>query len=746
MATAEQPKTPTPQKQMVKAIVEGLMDKRLGEYLNAWIPQAHGTMKCEMALLTIQYDPNRTRPAQKAWQEVSQLEKTVVNILAMEEDILYVVSTVEMHSGRKRGKPKAKGKEETKTVKVNEETLSVKTKEDVNGVFKKYNEKLEYEPGEEYIPRVYKYLKSMEGEGEQMEMLREVARAEEVQGKEPTEVLYKMAIVSLNGRKVKSANEDEEVTLKGYPHIHMAIAFTTTTGVIRDLRTIAQKVLIYAHDVDIRKKDGTSMKTRRGRKVDIANDSKIIGYVMKNARHEGTANLLQRNPTILYNFRNNYNITQLYTGIYINTAVVLTMDANPREKIEISQPTITLEITSPKATSENTNLAPTVTNKPIAKTKLMQMVNLVKTYLEEKQMAITPRGTIYQRIRKSKRSWKLWGAPERLHEDMCNLETLELLNSTKSEFFTYTSGGYKNIFPYVELDFAWIEFKDFYMHLPTGGIVRENDKYECFAYFPEISYDDIQRIVTEGPEKWMKILRNSEYLNGVTPTPEGIELIKRIYEMMTPKTHKSKSLVLHGDPNSGKSSLIEPIIGIYPTDVVMVLTKAGGFELGGLETKQMVILDEFSKKDTGLSREKILKIAEGDATMAVNRKHKDIKTIKTNARAAIISNKLGWAEEENKDVWKGPPAEGEMIITTEVTIEDVDPAYKSRMEFYRMKAFPANAYSATERRQMVDTEKGKIVLYMAKTYFGEHAFRLFEKIEDMKIYVDDYKQEIEEEI
>ncbi|CAH6419614.1 Hypothetical protein HVR_LOCUS684 [uncultured virus] len=81
------------------------MDKRLEEHLNAWVPHVHGVLRCEMALLTIQYDPNRISTAQGAWQEilklekteVLKLEKTVVDILAMEEDILYLVSTAEMH-------------------------------------------------------------------------------------------------------------------------------------------------------------------------------------------------------------------------------------------------------------------------------------------------------------------------------------------------------------------------------------------------------------------------------------------------------------------------------------------------------------------------------------------------------------------------------------------------------------------------------------------------------------------------
>jgi hypothetical protein len=729
MAKATQPIIPTPNKAMVKGINEGLKDKRLGEYLNAWVPEVHGALKCEMALLTIQYDPNRIKAGQTAWQEVSRLEKTVVDILGMEEDTLYVVSTVEMHSGRKKkGKGKKEGKEKEE---VKEEILSVKTKEDVKGVFKKYNEKMIYEPGEEYLPRLYGYLKNIEGEGKELEMVREYAKLEEMKGgKEASETIYQITIGMINGKKVKMERESEEETLKGYPHIHMAIAFTTRTGVIRDLRTITQKALVYAHDVDIRKKDGTSTKARRGRKVDISNDAKVLGYVFKNARHEETAKMLERYPTTIYNYRNNASITELYTAIYNNTAVIMNMDANPRERIEITQETIKQERTSSQGTSSQTNLGPTVTDKPITKSKKMQMINTVKTYLEKKQMAITPRGTIYQRIKESKKSWKYWGTPQELYAEMCDPENFELLDGTRQQFFTYTTGEFKKLLPYVELDYQWIEFKDFMYNLTTSEIIKENmerQEYESFTYIPETEYGDIYPEIRKKPERWMEILRNSGYIEGDILTEKGKEIIRGVHDIYKPKTHKSKSLVLHGESNSGKSGLIEPIYNLYPKDVRMKITAAGGFELAGLVMRpQIVISDEHDKGR--LRRDQTLILVEGDVEMALNIKHRNTETVNVEARSAFICNDIEWAMKEGSINTSSSKSLLTVIdaVTGEEIKPEIDKAYENRMLFCKMNALPEGKRSAVTRREMIEEEKGLIPLYVGKIIYGEKAFRIKE--------------------
>ena len=721
MQAATQPELPTTQKTYIKSIVEGLVDKRLGEHLNAWVPQVHGALKCEMALLTIQYDPNRINSA-GAWQNLLTLEKKVVDILAMEEDIEYVVSTVEMHTGRKRGKKATKVKEEdkiTKATKETEEILNLSTKEDVKRVFSKYNEKLEYDPVEgRALPRLYEFLIGLEGEGKELNIVREAARLEQSKGLEDaSETLYEITIGSLNGKKVSN-----EVTLTGYPHIHMAVAFTTTTGVIRDIRTIAQKILVHAHDVDIRKKDGTSMKASRGRKLDMSNDAKILGYVLKNARHEETATKLQRQPTVLYNFRNNTVVMQLYGLLYQNTAVTLVVDANPREKVE--EEYLVIEISESKPTSTQTNLSPVVTNKPITTNKKTQMMNLVKTYLEKEQMAITPRGTIYQRVKDSKRSWKYWGTPQELYEEMCDPDTFELLDSTKIQFFTYTTGKFKKLLPYVDLDYQWIEFKDFMYNMTTSEVIKENIEeqlYESFAYIPEIVYGDIIPEMTKKPERWFDILRNSGYMNENELTNTGMELIKGVHDIYKPKTHKSKSLVLHGESNSGKTSLIDPIYNLYPKDARMKITAAGGFELAGLVMKpQFVVSDEHDKGR--LRRDQTLILVEGDVEMALNIKHKNAETVYVEARSAFICNEIDWA-------MKDGTTNRSLLVNSETGERmggepEVDKAYENRLLFCRMNTLPEGKCSSIMRREMIEIEKGLIPLYVGKIVHGENAFKI----------------------
>ena len=678
------------EKKFLKGVNNALKDKRLGEYLNSWVGATHKQLMCELALLTVQYDPNLIL-LEEAWKNVQELENRILDILASEQDILYVLSSIETHPGTGSKKEDQEGDQKEKVL----------------------------------IARAI--LES------QIKMLDQnmYALLSQLDDNTLVEQLSKNNLLKSKNKK----------SLKDYPHIHMAVAFTTTTGKIRDLTEISRILLEHAHDVDIRKKDGTRTSKKAGRTADLSNDAKILGYVMKNSRHEETYIKLQtRVPTVLYNFRQNQVVKQLYIGLYAYTPIILMENEQPRNKVETKEPMVELIIQEPEKNNYNTNLEREVTVKPVARTELEEMVFLVKTYMEKHQLAITEQGSIYQRIPKSKCSWKYWGTSEKMYLDLLTLETMELLTKKKSQFDLFTAGGCKNLLPYVNLDYKWIEFKDFFMHLPTGGIVKESNVYECFAYFPEIGYNEIEEVSREGPRIWLNILRNSEFIKDGSLSEEGGELAKNIYELMLPKSHKSKSIALHGEPNSGKSSLLQPIMKMYPEDVVMSVTKANGFELAKLEGKQIVILDEFSKKDSGLGREKILKLAEGDIKLAVNRKHKDVTEVDVIARTAFISNKLDWAEEEKINLFtSGISAQHGVVISEEIS--NIDKAYRVRMNFYKMKSFPKNMYSSSDRKEMIEKEKGRIVLFLAKNYFEDIAFRLFEKAEDMKIYLE-YAKEV----
>jgi hypothetical protein len=754
-------------KKWVKTINESMKDKGLGQHLNAWISYVHGGLKCEMALLTVQYDPNIVKKADEAWKNVLGMEKKVVDMLAEEEDVMYVVSAIEMHPGRKKkaaakpttqetmqqfaqqiaeqlaqknGQPNGEQKaqavqKKSKEPTMKEETLSVKSIEDVEEVFKKYK----YEGGiyEEEVTedkgeikkRIEKYIEELGkalGETEQEKQLKEVIPIVLEGGYEKFPPIHPIIIGLLNSGKIKV--KVSEVTLKGYPHIHMAVAFTTTTGITRDLNELTRKIQQCVSDVDFRKKDGTSTGRKKGRKIDIENDAKIMGYVLKNARHEATMEKIERTPVVVYNYKNDQNVTNLFGMLYKQTGVALSMDTSVREKTEIKVPFV-LEIINPEPTSGVTNLAPKVTNKPIAKTKKSKMINLVKTYLEEKQMAITPRGTIYQRISESKKSWKYWGTSEQLYAEMCDPENFELLDSTRKQFFTYTTGEFKKLLPYVDLDYQWIEFKDYMYNLTTAEIIRENiegQQYESFAYIPETEYGDIYPELRKRPERWFEILRNSGYMEGDNLTEKGVELIKGVNDIYKPKTHKSKSLVLHGESNSGKSGLIEPIYNLYPKDVRMKITAAGGFELAGMMMRpQIVISDEHDKGR--LRRDQTLILVEGDVEMALNIKHLNTETVKVEARSAFICNEIEWAMDvesvKNKTKLTIVDNEGR---ETDIGKPKIDEAYQNRMLFCEMRKLPKEKQSAVTRREMIEEEKGLIPLYVGKIIHGENAFRIRE--------------------
>ncbi len=710
-------------KKWVKAINDGLKDKGLGEHLNAWIPYVHGGLKCEMALLTAQYDPNIMETSGEAWTDVLRMESKIVDMLSMESEVLYIVSVIETHPGKKKKKVEEK-------VKVVEETIKVGSIKEVDEIFKKYTHEFKEEVVEDMKivnERQKEYLRKRGEELGETDKEKELKKAIEVvlglKTERLNECIYPVMMAMMNGTKVKKEIKEEEeenkeaIQLKGYPHIHMAVAFTTTTGIMKELGEIKRKLLMYVPDVDFRKKDGTSTTTRRrkGRQVGIENDAKILGYIFKNSRHEGTMEKLGRMPVVVYNMRKEVNISNMYGMLYQNTGAAMMEDTRPREKIEVKMP-FTLEIINEKDKSIQTNLPEKETNKGKGGTKLMQMINLVETYLERNQMAITPRGTIYQRIAESRKSWRYWGTPGELYKKLTTKETVELLNRTKKSYEEYTSGGYENIFPYINMDYKWIEFNDFYFYIPTGEVVKKKEvvfKYECFAYCPEVKYEQIYPEMKITPKRWLRILENSGYIVEGELTEEGVKIVKGIYAIIKPKKHKEKGLAIVGESDSGKSSLIMPVLVLFPRDTIVRLTDAGGFGLARLTRNPEIVISEEHHKNR-LRRDESLQLLEGNIEMAVNIKQKVEEEVYVKARVIFLCNEKEWAYKQNISL---------LTIEGEKAEDKIDEVYTNRLIFCQMRSLPMEERSHKTRDAMILEERSIIPLYAAKVNFGINAFK-----------------------
>jgi hypothetical protein len=743
------------EKKYQASIAESLTDKRLGQHLKNETEGFHKRYKCEMALLTAQYNPNNMPSCIGAWEDIGRMEKDILDVLAEEEDVLYVVSTIEMHSGRtkkkteKKGKKKGEKKEEKKKegekkIEMDEETtyskekMNVKTVEDIVGVFMYYEyprkggDKIEYKPATswwEVRGRIVEYLEVTAG-GQNAIVDQYITILKENPQTEIPKELYEMMMTTMNKLGV---SKPTGISLKRYPHIHIAIGLTTKTGIIRDIRgTVGPKLHQYVPDLDIKKRGWESFRERKkGREVDLSEDWKILRYVMKNSRHEDTAKRLGRPTTTMVNFRNIEEVTKFYSYLYADTDLIITGDTRPREKprevlkeIVITAPVIEKE--PEKEKTGQTNLPKEVTEKRVAKTNLEKMLEMVETYLERNQMAITPRGTIYQRIAESKKSWRYWGTPGELYRKLTNKDTVGLLSKTKKDYEEYTSGGYEEILPYVKLNFKWIEFNDFYYYIPTSEIVKKTEeefKNECFAYCAEIKYEQVYPELKVKPVEWLKILENSGYIREEELTEEGKLLVKGIYGLMMPKTHKSKGLALYGESNSGKSSIIEPITALYPQDVILRLTDAGGFGLARMMGRPQIVISEEHHKGR-LRRDQELMLLEGNINMSVDIKHKTDETVYVEARTVFICNERDWAYKQNLLMGGQSAGSGQEIISQEV----IDEAYANRLIFTEMRKIPAGKCSHEKREEMIEKEKGIIPLYTAKQQFGENAFKEMEQI------------------
>lgn len=479
----------------------------------------------------------------------------------------------------------------------------------------------------------------------------------------------------------------EKLSSSNYPHIHLAVALKKNSDAsIREIRSFANMLLNICDDVDVRSKSDRFGKKKKGRDLNIDNDAKILGYVFKNARFKDVYfSLGKRYPCTLFNTYSNPNIDTLFDK-FINESCVF-----------FNMKNLIIDSRNP--------IIPLVTDAPL--TNLDKMIRIVDDYLKRNLLKINSRGIIYQLLPGSKCTWIEWGDNDKLIKLITTKQNTNILRKSRADFDDYTKGGYDNIFDGITISFDWIEFNDFFLQLSTGKITKYPIDAHCFAYF-NIKYSDINSILDKPPERWLRIIENSNYLDKGELTKDGHILLKDLFELLRPKKHKVKSAFLFGSANCGKTSLIRPILNIFPPSTIMTVTKANSFELGSLKPDtQIIFLDEFSPGTSGLNRDQFLKLLEGKVPMAINSKGVNLCTIISNSKIIILGNDPSWLYHLN----------GSSLPSTYI-----DPAYLARIDPYPMIVIPDHLLSKSDLDDMLDNDTPHIILYLVKNYYGTSAF------------------------
>ena len=615
--------------------------------LNSYIEPFHTNIKVNCFLLTCNFLPDECT-IDEAWKLVTSRLEKVLSILFNQSDVIYTLSAIEEHPSKKN-----KNEDDNK-----------KTSKDK----KKVNNNL--------LPL-------------------------------PSPLSGNINTI------IESTEKEEKNTLKGYPHIHIVVACTSKDGSFRNISSLER--LIYDESIfkDVNAK--TKGRKKKFEKYPIndsnatqqsrcSNDSKIIGYILKNSRYQNSYQKLGCNPVKLQNPRNINDIDIFYTRIINETACIVD-GVNT-----IIQPELSLPIFEQKVIGDGSIITSSITNKIPPRNALESMIHWVISYMENYDIYIGEDLYFYRKVKESKMTWNYCGTIDDLFAVCADFEHAFIMLKQRDSLKILLSNPKQKIFPKIIMDFGWIEFCDFFIHLETGIITTEQNTYPCFCFINNYKYEDFVQVYNSNkrPIEWCRILQNSSYLtmdDQCLPTEKGLVMLHILFELLLPVIHKRKRGLLYGDSNAGKTTLLAAITDILPKNKVGAMRKSGGFELGCLIRNLIVTMDEFELITYGLTRETLLQILEGGVDMSINQKFKDPITEKPIARPIIMANSLeSWIYGDN------PFNVKERIP---------DPAYLARLELFFMKALPNTSTVIGIKSNISDNEKGLVVLYLFYYYYKD---------------------------
>lgn len=513
-------------------------------------------------------------------------------------------------------------------------------------------------------------------------------------------------------RKNKSTGQVEvkevKVTLSGYAHVHFIVGIASATGSFPESSDVNSTIFNIFPDSDTRKK---------GRRANRDSNSKILGYAVKNSKFMGSTLKLGRFPCTLWNLVGDRRVNNFFFGLQDNGILIFDPESNPIQKIEeISSGVHRSSPSVINAVRLGLRIVEDVERKQDG-SKKRSALEWMKFVMERERLACFE-GKIYQKVAGSSYSWKFWGEKDRLIGECMDDEHWELIDAARASLLNLLGTTSQRVIRSVEMKYEWIEFRDCVFHLGTGMLIPKGLlEVVSFAYFREVSAEDIilERYWNDkSPGKWLQILINS----GLDRDPW---VFVRLFRLLVPKKPKDPTLVLVGPPNSGKTTIVEPLAKLYPEDRTICIRSDGGFELSGIGDKEIIILDEY---DGYLSDYDIKKITEG-STMSIRGKHTSARDVYISGRPVFISNTVDWMRTNDihrniaysKKTLEDLKLERMNKGMGNVVLTDMDQALSVRLAPYSFREM--TSVDPAYRDEIILFETPWIILCLAKVAFGE---------------------------
>jgi hypothetical protein len=574
----------------------------------------------------------------------------------------------------------------------------------------------------------------------------------------------------------QASKKDTKKTQKGYAHMHLSAFFKTVEGhklSITEITRLIQKAKIFK-DIDTqdfidKSKSPLALKTP-------------IGYCLKNSRHRTPfIRLGFINPCKLHNTSHNPTFNKYFYDLLQVPGASVLIDG----VVDISTPTPETKAykpaLSPKFIGRTTDTINHLTEQNIIKNNVDRVIDFVNRYLRENDLAISGDGFIYQKIKASRYTFDKYCIETKSKiKSYCTIDLLlakmsstpegrEIFSKQSNEYIykKYANSPAQEVFDKIFIDFQWIEFKDFFVHIPTKKILTCLDqiKYPAFTFIPNLTLEDYNKIKTldkeaKFPVNWLYILQNSGYVDSTyLPIPEfaqitipppidslnvkpkvytslvnGQMLINDLYKLLAPHTHKSKRPVLLGRASSGKTTLIAPFQKLLPLEKIGTCSASNGFEMSNFRDKLLMILDETSLKSIGLNRSTFLQTLEGGALMNVNSKGKDPTSEVITANMVMMSNNAQWAMVHPDSV--------QQLTERQIPQLDifVDEAYAERCNFYQFTPLIKKKEGVKEIIER--KERGLVFLYLL-AFSDYRDVEIIDDMDEMDEIIDNFDYKVD---
>lgn len=526
----------------------------------------------------------------------------------------------------------------------------------------------------------------------------------------------------------------KEVTLLNYPHIHIAIAVNAPRGRLPDPKKLARaffEATTFGDDIHV---DEASMKNKGKNKSALKShdNENILLYCLKDSNHEMTYRMLTAslgkkeqskeillqstaNNTILFNYSQDSDITEFFYEITKRGCIISLPERS-------SLPSDPSSSSTQIKTSSNSLIADTKSKFSVTLTMLVDYMNQNNLRKYEDDVFTLKEGT--------RRTWKKWGTMEDVYGKLCTLENEEYLSdilSNKSKVLDLASLRTQSIIPTLSLDWNFIEFEDFYLHLPSFSVLTSelpSDK-QLAIHIGSFSLEELKKSMNDisllEPEFWLAIINNQDFSNN----PDDLdEFFVRYYKTLLPLIQKDKVLTLYGVANSGKTSAIEPLSRIIPRFATTQFS-SGQFKYSNLINKRLVIADDTKSKI--LDELDALNILEGNKTIVADRKFKDAIPFSYAGNTVIALNSFpkSWQKEESvfsTETFTTTTKEMIQYISKGVERYELKPEYSARLSIY-IFGNVIKEYKPGYIKSMSEKELAKIVLFTGLHYSARYLSR-----------------------